>query len=165
MFKEDRMQQDKRNIALQRMIAIINILLPLIAGALVYIIWVPSAHVSQVFYRVFGLHSLPGDGTAGSFITCFLGDFLWAYSLVVLLVMIIAHRKRDIIFVLALCILFETGTECLQLTPLMDGTFDFLDIVIEILANLLGCLMICLYEGLWRQRKKAPEHIERRTTQ
>ena len=158
------MQQDKRNIEIQKMVAIINILLPLIAGAFVYILWVPSAHVSQVFYRVFGLHSLPGDGTAGSFITCFLGDFLWAYSLMFLLALITVRRKRDLIKILVLCILFETGTECIQLTPFMDGTFDFLDIVMEILANLLGCTMICIYESLWQQKKKKPEHIGRRTT-
>ena len=130
-----------------------------------YILWVPSAHVSQAIYRVFGLHSLFGAGTAGSFITCFLGDFLWAYSLMFLLALITVRRKRDLIQILVLCILFETGTECLQLTPFMDGTFDFLDIVIEILANLLGCVMICIYEGLCQQRKIKPEHIERRTTQ
>ncbi len=159
------MQQKKRNTALQRMAAVINTLLPLITGAFVYILWVPSAHISQVIYQISGFHPFPAVERAGSFITCFLGDFLWAYSLVFLLAMIVVHRKRDIISVLALCILFETGTECLQLTPFMDGTFDFLDIGIEILANLLGCTMICIYEGLWQQRKKEPEHIGRRTTQ
>ena len=159
------MQQDKRSIEIKRMVAIINILFPLLGGALVYILWVPSAHVSQAIYRVFGLHSLFGAGTAGSFITCFLGDFLWAYSLMFLLAVITVRRKRDFIKILALCILFETGTECLQLTPFMDGTFDFLDIVMEILANLLGCIMICICERLWQQKKKKSEHIERRTTQ
>ena len=99
------MKQDKRSIEIQRRVAIINILFPLLGGALVYILWVPSAHVSQAIYRVFGLHSLFGAGTAGSFITCFLGDFLWAYSLMFLLAVITVRRKRDLIKILVLCIL------------------------------------------------------------
>lgn len=146
-------------------VAMIHILIPLLAGAVVYALWVPTAYVSQIVYKVSGLSPLPGAGSAGtgSFITCFLGDFLWAYSLLFLVALITVHRKRDLIPALILCILFECGTECLQLTPLMSGTFDFCDIAIEILANLLGCMMICFYESVLQLRKKKSEHKERRT--
>lgn len=143
-------------------VAMIHILIPLLAGAVVYVLWVPTAYVSQIVYKVSGLHPVPGAGSAGtgSFITCFLGDFLWAYSLLFLVALITVHRKRDLIPALILCILFECGTECLQLTPLMSGTFDFCDIAIEILANLLGCMMICFYESVLQLRKKS-QNIKR----
>ena len=153
------------HFSMKTIVALIHILIPLLAGALVYICWVPTACVSQIAYKVSGLHPLPETENAdtGSFITCYLGDFLWAYSLLFLVALITVHRKRDLIPVLILCILFETGTECLQLTSLMSGTFDFYDIVIEILANLLGCMMICFYERVWQLRKKTSDYKERRT--
>ena len=144
------------------MIVLIHILFPLIAGACVYIIWVPTAFVSQIAYDLFGLYPLPGAGKEGSFITCFMGDFLWAHALIFLLSMIMVHRKRDLIPTVVLCILFETGTECLQLTSIMEGTFDLFDIAIEILANLLGCMMICFYERVWQFRRIKPVWKERK---
>lgn len=116
-----------------------NIIVPLIIGATVYVLFVPTAHISIIVFNFLGKSLFTNYiDLTGSIITCFFADFLWAYSLFFLVLIIYAQKASDIIFVIIVCINFEIAIEFLQLTPIIDGTFDWLDIVVEILATLFG---------------------------
>lgn len=116
-----------------------NIVSPLIIGAIVYFLFVPTAHISVMFYdllkKSFFINNID---LTGSIITCYLADFLWAYAMFFIVLIIYVQKISDFSKAIAICMMFETVVEILQLTPIIDGTFDWLDIVVEIIANLIG---------------------------
>lgn len=130
----------------QIIFSICNIIFPLIIGAVIYFLFVPTAHISEILYKFIGKSIyISSKDLTGTFVTCFLADFLWAYALFFLVFVILAQKKSDIWIVLLICLIFETVIEFLQLTPIIDGTFDWFDILFECFADLLGVAILVIY--------------------
>ena len=124
-----------------------NILLPLLAGASLYVISSPNV----IFLRYFKLRV----DVASEFINVYIWfwpilrnyipDMLWGYSLVFAVYMIIddnAASMRMLFYVLV----FSIALELLQLFPMIPGTFDLLDIFVEGVAEMLAVIIIKKYE-------------------
>lgn len=124
--------------------SIINIIIPLIIGLFIYILFVPTSHISEFVYLCIG-RSLYIGSVPTKFITCYLADCLWAYALFFLIFVVYAQKLNDIWCVLLVCVGFEILMEHLQLTPIVDGTFDVLDMIVEVLANLFGFGITFIY--------------------
>lgn len=78
-------------------------------------------------------HSLESTSLLCSFVKNQLGDMLWAYSLECALIVSAGNEKRAVKKAMILIVV----AEFMQLLPFANATFDFLDI----LAELLGVVM------------------------
>lgn len=63
---------------------------------------------------------------------------MWAYALMMTLCLISANESAINLYLLIACIIFEIFIEILQYFKIISGTFDFGDIIYEILMNLLA---------------------------
>lgn len=93
----------------------LNITLPLILGVIIYLVNTPGI------------------------IRNHLCDFLWAYSLAFSLTYIELNNKETLIITLSSGVVFEL----LQMMHLIKGTFDILDILVELLA----CIVCYVYRS------------------
>lgn len=93
----------------------LNIILPLILGVIIYLIKSPGI------------------------IRNHLCDFLWAYSFAFSLTYIELNNKETFIITLSTGVIFEL----LQMMHLIRGTFDILDILVELLA----CIICYVYRS------------------
>lgn len=133
--------------------SICNILFPLLIGATIYFLFVPTAHISVMLYMLLGKNlSIDHIDLSGTFITCFMADYLWAYALFFLVLLIYAQKRNDIRIVIIVCAGFEILIEFLQLTPIIDGTFDYFDIIVEIIANFMGIVVMAAYSIIVNKR-------------
>ena len=115
--------------------SIINVVSALILGLTIYLVFVPTAHISQLIYDIIGINlQAKYNFKEYSIVKCYVADFLWAYALFNLIVVIQADKVKDFLCVGIECVLFACLIEALQLTPLFDGTFDVLDILVEVIA-------------------------------
>ena len=102
-----------------------NISLPILAGSLFYYVTSPQVIFVQNIDSLLGvsLHV----GTENTFVVnlrSYMPDMLWAYALVFSLM------------------LFSTIMEVLQVTGCVKGTFDVMDIIVEIIAELMAVFII-----------------------
>lgn len=131
-----------------RVFTLINIVLPLAFGGLIYVITRPDTYISQWVYRV--LHLSISSNVVKNvlprwlwlFLCNFSADILWAYSLTFAVYAIFHDCSRCMYLVFTVCILFEAGVEILQLFGILNGTFDCLDIAFEICATAIASLNI-----------------------
>ena len=125
----------------------INILLPLSAGALLYLYWRPDAYISKLISSLFRMPAEPVHGRPAGiyrFIRYYLCDILWAYALTFSLSLYFG--KNALWAALAVGVGFAVLTELLQLLPVTPGSFDILDIIIEMAVCTLTIIIINLYE-------------------
>lgn len=70
---------------------------------------------------------------------------LWAYALVIALFFVIGNNTVSVLKILSIAFSFTVILEILQITPIAEGTFDFYDIVVEFLAEVIAVLIIKKY--------------------
>ena len=131
----------------KRVFMLSNILLPLLAGASLYIISSPNV----IFLKYLKLRIVIASELMNPHIWFwpilrnYIPDMLWGYSLVFAVYMIIdnnAASMRMLFYVLV----FSITLELLQLFPMIPGTFDLLDIFVEGVAEMLAVIIIKKYE-------------------
>lgn len=124
-----------------------NILLPLLAGASLYIISSPNV----IFLKYLKLRIVIASELMNPHIWFwpilrnYIPDMLWGYSLVFAVYMIIdnnAASMRMLFYVLV----FSIFLELLQLLPTVPGTFDLLDILVEGASEMLAVIITKKYE-------------------
>jgi hypothetical protein len=127
---------------------LINVILPLAIGTSIYVLFVPTAHISSWINSLLGKSIYIGiDIKLGSYITCYMSDCLWAYALFFLLLFIQVEKINDLWLVMVECIVFEAVTEFMQYIGVFDGTFDWLDIAFEVASTIVACIVWMIY--LW----------------
>lgn len=125
---------------------VLNVGMPLFIGGLLYILLVPTAHISEMIYQLLNISSPDLNiNLVDSFISCYLSDLLWAYALFNLIFCIWVEDKKSALMATTICIFVELVVEFLQLTPIIDGTFDWNDIAVELFADFLACGSIYIY--------------------
>lgn len=128
---------------------ILNIVLPLVIGTIVYVHVKPSAPISQLIY--FLLHiktpvlNIKPTGIH-RFIQYYLCDILWSYSLTFALSLYLG--KDRLLLSYAIAVSFSTLVEVLQLLPQVLGSFDIFDIIVQLIACTISIHIITFYE--WR---------------
>ena len=128
----------------------VHVFLPIAIGSLIYILIRPDTYVSNWIYERLGFQA-QGDVPLMfqpkwlyTFLTGHAADILWAYSL--------AHAVFWILgggfgcwLPTIICIAFAVGIESMQLFPLLSGTFDWWDILLEICTIAIVSLKIKLH--------------------
>ena len=78
----------------------------------------------------------------GIFIANWFCDFLWSYALVFVLYLVLSPFKNNLIFSCVTSALLGLILELLQGTNILSGTFDWWDIIIEIVAVIIAMSII-----------------------
>ncbi len=124
-----------------------NSIIPIFAGALIYILFRKDTYVS-----LFTAHfvSIPAFSTAGFpvwlklFLRGYAADILWSYSLAFSLMWLFKDegKQRGRSKTLIVCSFFICFMEWLQKTGLFHGTFDWWDICLEIVSVIYALSVI-----------------------
>ena len=134
--------------------AYLHIVLPLLAGALIYVYLSPQVYfvkclpqqIISVSIPVSIPVSMPGGLTKRyeflKVIRNYLPDMLWGYALVFALFRIFGNNRADIKTVFGIAFIFSACMELLQLSSGVKGTFDVLDIVAMCAAELFAVFII-----------------------
>lgn len=126
---------------------ILNIILPLVIGTIVYLYLKPSAPISQLIYYL--LHISPPvlnikPTGIHRFIQYYLCDILWSYSLTFALSLYLG--KDRLLLAYAIAASFSTLVEVLQLLPQVLGSFDIFDIIVQLIACTISIHIITFHE-------------------
>ena len=118
----------------KRNILILNIVLPLIIGSIFYILYSPDVFFvkwinSFISIPTFYNNSL-NQNIVFKIFRNYILDMLWAYSLSAVLMLITNKKRISLVLAGGFAILMEF---C-QYINIFEGTFDFFDIVCELIA-------------------------------
>ena len=142
----------------KKIIYLLQIVLPLVLGAVFYLWIKPNAWCSNIFYNIFSLkkpaafdeNSIP---FLGSFIKHQLCDILFAYSLTIAMVFVLRTEKHGLFFACMIAALFETLLEIAQLW-VFPGNFDSFDILAEGAITLSVLLCMVIYQKIKRRKQR-----------
>lgn len=138
----------------KRISILANIIIPLMVGAAFYL----AASPDVIFVKTVGLFwGMPeyighvgAEGGCLQLMRYYMLDALWAYALVFALYFVIGNNaaRVRVAFLIAIC--FSTFMEVIQLIPTIPGIFDYLDILVEALAEAVAAFIIKIhYEEAW----------------
>jgi len=126
-----------------RLCCMLHIILPVVAGTLIYIFFRPDTYISGCFSKAFGVTGPDMSEAVPDWVALicrnFLSDMLWAYALTVTVVLIMDDGGKYSVWI---CLIFELSMELCQKAGILSGTFDWLDIILEICASALAALII-----------------------
>lgn len=128
---------------MKKSFAYANIFIPILAGSLLYCITSPEV----IFVRNIdsmlevSLH-IGMNNTFVRIIRSYMPDMLWAYSLVFSLMLVTGNKTAYIWKIFVIASMFSTIMEIFQITEYVKGTFDTMDIIVEIIAELVAVLII-----------------------
>lgn len=133
-----------------------NIFIPLLIGGVIYYIFAPNVIFVKTINPFLGIRHpfsiIAPHNYVWQFIRYYLLDMLWSYSLVISLFFMQSNDCVSIGKVFLIACVFSLLLETLQLLSTSWGTFDWLDIVFEILAE--GIAVIVLKNYIFRKEKK-----------
>ncbi len=121
----------------EKRLLILNIVVPLAVGALIYYILFPDIIFVKAIDNLSGVSFHIPVKLSNAFVRClrfYLLDVLWAYSLMSIVILMFRDSKTVYITVF----LFVIAMEMIQMIPSIPGTFDIFDIVIEMIACLIA---------------------------
>lgn len=120
-----------------------NVVIPILAGSLLYYITSPDVIFVKNIDRLIGIDlHVSMENTFVIIMRSYLPDMLWAYALVFSLVAVTGNRTADVWKMSVFAGVFSTIMEILQLTGYVRGTFDVMDIIVEIIAELMAVFII-----------------------
>ena len=142
-YKINTMKREKRSVI------VLNCIIPIFIGAFVYYLISPD-----VFF-VRKIDAWIGQGIHFNvnymdiewlriFRNYFL-DALWAYALVFALFCVSDNNAASMWRIMGIAVIFSAIMEILQITPMVKGTFDIWDIIVEILAEMVAVFVIKYY--------------------
>ncbi len=117
-----------------------GVILPILAGTVIYLIISPQAYVTKFFWQISGMANPFRNININEMpllvrvIRYYLCDYLWALALTHMIFLILGGEKpgMSIIISMAFCMAYEV----LQLTSFVPGVFDPWDLVVESIAGL-----------------------------
>ena len=134
------------NKCVKTKIFIINFLFPIFIGTIIYYFMFPDVIFVKYIDAITGggLHFdlFPMDHMIGRFLRNYLLDMLWGYALVFALFYVLGNNAACLRKTFLTAISFSAAMEILQITPAVKGTFDVLDIGVELLAEVIAVLII-----------------------
>lgn len=134
----------------------INIIIPIVLGTIVYILFREDTYISIIFMKIMkevGIEiALPHnlDNPIADFARNHLCDILWAYALTFTVVLAGDFQKKQMIIPFIISAVFGISMELLQKFDIITGTFDYWDIVFQVIASVCAIIIILLH---FRRRK------------
>jgi len=121
------------------MFTVLNIIVPVFLGTILYYVMSPDTIFVKVMDGIIDTdtqrNTIPLQNGFLRFIRFYFLDMCWGYSLLFSLHAILGNNTATLRRVFLIAITFSAVMEGLQLTPLVKGTFDVLDILCECLAE------------------------------
>ena len=136
---------------------IINMAVPLLLGLVIYLLWTADTYVSVTVRALFRNAALPEipllevNHLMSKLARNYLCDICWAYSLVFCIVPFVGLSEKQIRISVLLASLFAAAIELMQYFRFFGGTFDVLDVIVEIIACIVAGMMIKIF--VWRNKK------------
>lgn len=128
-----------------KIITILNIILPIILGGLIYYLYSPEVWFVKIIDNIIGV-KIHLNANRGSFIWDFIRfyllDMLWAYALVFALFFTMDNNTARLLVIFLLTLSFSCMMEILQLISIVNGTFDIMDIVVMLFAEIIAVFVI-----------------------
>ena len=115
----------------RRRILLPNIIIPLVLSSLIYYLFCP-----EVIFVKNIVFTIPSDPLF-TLVRNYFMDMSWAYALTFSIYYITDNRNKTFVTASIFTVLSET----LQLTPLISGTFDIVDIV-SMLHSICICILV-----------------------
>ena len=137
-----------KRVKADRVFYILNIIIPIVLGTLLYICFRPDTYISKMICIFFGakwqlkwlLDFMPYWMQG---IVCnYLCDMLWAYAYVFSVTFVLGFESAGMFSIFILCSIFEILIEIFQKNGVIFGTFDILDIVLEVCVTAIGVALI-----------------------
>ena len=149
---------------MKKMFVYANISLPILAGSLLYYVTSPQVMFVQNIDRLLGvsLHV----GTENTFVVnlrSYMPDMLWAYALVFSLMLVTGNKTADVWKMFVIAGMFSTIMEVLQVIGCVKGTFDVMDIIVEIIAELMAVFIIKRHDDMRRKSYEKNQEVHRGT--
>ncbi len=121
-----------------------NIGIPLLIGAVIYMFLGDDVIFLKALYSWTGTYfgSNPADSVIRMVIRYYLPDILWAYALFFALDLSVDNNAAGLRGISVIAFVFSAIMEVLQLLPVVPGTFDIADIVLEAVAELVAAVII-----------------------
>lgn len=138
-----------RKVQKQNIIIILNIVLPIFLGGILYYLMSPEVIFVKAlndFFEVdFYVLSINKKSIGFRFIRNYFLDMLWGYSLVFALFWTNGNNTADIKKVFLIAFVFSAIIEISQITYAVKGSFDIYDIVVEFFAEVFAVFIINFY--------------------
>jgi hypothetical protein len=129
---------------------ILNIIIPLAIGGIVYYITSPEVIFVQKLDAMLGIvrnagEKLYNDNFLYAFSRNYFLDMLWAYALTFCVYVLVDNNTESIYKTMAISFTFSFVMEFLQLTDTVKGTFDVIDVLVELIAIMIAVFIIKLH--------------------
>ena len=134
--------RNKYGVVLKKSFVILNITIPMVMGAAFYMFYCPNTIFVTYLRDEVGIHFKVMHHLTNNIlfiiIRCWVLDMMWAYSLAAFLVSIIKNKKTAMLISSGFAIL----SELLQYLGVFKGTFDFIDIICELVAINMAAYLV-----------------------
>lgn len=127
---------------------LINVFFPLFFALFIYTFLGSGTYINDFFDNFYFVRELRDkisfqNNIIALILRYYICDFLWAYSFTFCVSFFLEFKKKlQFIIMLIFCSIFCLTWELAQLSGVVPGTFDFLDIVAEIFAVSAATLLI-----------------------
>ena len=138
----------KTRFKVKRWLLILNICIPLLIGLTFYYCFRPDTLFCRIIYYLFGheAHYMPDtNNIVLLFIRNYLCDLLWGYSLAMSLMVLHSIYNTNLLYLCSMCALADIAMESLQLITSVGGTFDYFDILMQLLGSLLAVIIYLVF--------------------
>ena len=125
---------------------VLNMIFPIILGAMLYYLLSPEVifvkWIDDFLGTSFHISGIDTDNMLLGFIRNYFLDILWGYALVFALFLVRGNNTADLMKTFLIAFLFSSTMELLQITPVAKGTFDVWDIFVMFLAEAVAVFII-----------------------
>jgi glycopeptide antibiotics resistance protein len=126
---------------------ILNIIIPLAIGGIVYYITSPDVIFVQRLDDILGVvrdseETMHSGEIFRTFLRNYFLDMLWAHSLTFCIYILVDNNTESVYKTMTIAFTFSLAMELLQLTNTVKGTFDVADILVEFIAIVIAVFII-----------------------
>lgn len=133
----------------EKVFLIINIVTPLLIGVVIYYLISPDVifvkRIDEVFGKAIHIHCSSTNSLTLRFVRNYMPDMMWGYALVFALYFNLGNNTAELMKIFIIAFAFSAVIEILQLTSIVNGTFDVFDIIVEFLAEAAAVFIIKFY--------------------
>jgi hypothetical protein len=132
-----------------RIFLLCNAIVPIIIGTMIYCLIASDVYfvekIDSLLNTCISPYHVDANFQYMKFIRNYLPDMVWGYSLMFALFICSGNNTVDLLRIFIVAVVFSIAMESLQLTNIVRGTFDVLDIMVEVLSEGIAVFIIQKY--------------------
>ena len=132
-----------------RIFYVFNILWSILLGTFVYVLFRRDTYIYKIIAQIISIPVISLDDIPAAIkiiLNYYVSDALWAYALEFSVFYCLMDYDNKYTCAFSACCLFEIVMEFLQKWQFLRGTFDWFDICVEILSNVIALYIIKIWE-------------------